>query len=131
MTLNRYSAALFAFALALVGAIVAIPAGSFDWKAGIQLGILGITTASTLGLPLVGVRWRASLKVLAAVFLTVLSALTPLIVGGEYNHVTIGLIVLSVLQVVSAQLGVAIRQDSAATFPPASDPVTINNYSGN
>lgn len=114
MTINRYWAALLTFALALVGAIVVIPSGALDWKAAVQLGILGVTTATTVGLPLLpeGSRWRGAIKVGSAIVLAVLSALTPLILGGVYDHVTIGLIALSVLQVIAGQVGVVIRADA-------------------
>ena len=114
MTINRYWAAFLTFALALVGAIVVIPSGALDWKAAVQLALLGVTTATTVGLPLLpeGSKWRGFWKIGAAVVLAVLSALTPLIVNGVYDHVTIGLIVLSVLQVIAGQVGVTIREDA-------------------
>jgi hypothetical protein len=111
---NRYSAALLSFALVIVGALVAIPAGQFGWQAAIQLGILGVSTLATLGLPLVSAKWSGVFKTGSAVILAILSGLTPLVLGGAYNHATIGLIVLAALQAVASHTGIQIRRDAAA-----------------
>lgn len=116
MTLKTFSAALLSFALVIVGAIVTIPTGHFDWKAGIQLAILGITTAATLLLPLVpSAKWQGILKTGVPILLAILNGLTPLIVGGVYNHATVGLIALNALQAVASEVGVSIRTTSEAT----------------
>lgn len=115
MTTNRFLAALLSFALILVGAIVAIPAGEFDWKAGIQLAILGVSTGATLGLPLIpSIRWQGILKTGVPVLLALLSAVTPLIVGGKYDHVTVGLFVLGIMQALASEVGIMIRKTAAA-----------------
>jgi len=124
MTINKYLAGLLSFALVILGALVAIPSGALDWKAAIQLAIVGVSAAITLLVPLVpSVKWQGILKTGIPVLLTVLNGLTPLIVGGVYDHVTIGLIVLNGFQVLASELGVQVRTDPDI---PASA-VTVNN----
>lgn len=108
---NRYTAAFLSFALVIVGALVTIPSGAFDVTAGIQLAILGVTAAVTLFLPLSPTRWRGLFKTGSAAVLALLQALMPLILGGVYDRVTIGLVVLAILQAISAEMGVQMRTD--------------------
>lgn len=117
-TSNKFLAAFLSFALVLLGALVSIPQGAFTWQAGIQIGILAVSTGATLGLKLVpSVKWQGVLKTGSAVILAILSGLTPLILGGKYDHVTIGLIVLAVVQVVASEIGVQARIASTPTAP--------------
>jgi hypothetical protein len=112
-TSNKFLAAFLSFALVIVGALVTIPSGALDWKAGIQLGIIGLSAGVTLLLPLVpSLKWQGILKTGIPVLLAVLNGVTPLILGGRYDHATIGLIVLNGLQVLASEIGVQVR-----TFP--------------
>lgn len=112
-TSNRFLAAFLSFALVIVGALVTIPSGSLDWKAGVQLGIIGLSAGVTLLLPLVpSLKWQGILKTGIPVLLAILNGLTPLILAGRYDHATIGLIVLNGLQVLASEIGVQVR-----TFP--------------
>ncbi len=118
MTTHKYSAALLSFALVLVGALVAIPRGAFDWQAAIQLAILGVSTGVTLFAPLAPGKWQGAIKTSSAVVLAILSGLTPLILGGVYDHVSIGLIVLAAFQALGSEIGVQARTDPSAVPLP-------------
>jgi hypothetical protein len=113
MTLNRYAAALISFGIIIVGALVAIPDGEFGVTAGIQLGILAISTAATYFIPLAPIRWQGIGKTGTAVALAALQALIPLITGGIYNRITIGLVVLAIVQALGTEFGVGIRKTAA------------------
>jgi hypothetical protein len=117
-TSNKFLAAFLSFALVIVGALVTIPSGALDWKAAIQLGIIGLTAAVTLLLPLVpSAKWQGVLKTGIPVLLAILNGLTPLILTGRYDHATIGLIVLNGLQVLASEIGVQARIAAAPTAP--------------
>lgn len=117
--LKQYGTALLSLAITLVTAIVAIPSGHLDWQNYIQIGLLGVTTLTQLWLPLLPSGWQAALKTISAVVIAVLSGLTPLILGGVYDHATIGIILLNVLQAVSGEVGVIVRTNvpTGATVP--------------
>jgi hypothetical protein len=113
MTLNRYATALLSFAVTIVGALVLIPADGFDLAAGIGLAVLAITTGAQLGLPLAPTRWQGLFKTGAVAVAAVLQALVPLLTGGVFNHVTIGLLVLTGLQAIAGEIGIQVRQTAA------------------
>jgi hypothetical protein len=123
---KKYLSALVSLLITLGGALVIIPSGHLDWQAGVQLGILGVTTLTTLWLKLLPVKWQSVLKTGSAIVLAILGGLTPLILGGVYDHTTIGIIVLSVLQVIAPELGTLVRTDDEVGAPPA---VTVVNAS--
>lgn len=136
-TSSRFLAAFLSFALTLVGALVTIPSGALNWQAGVQLVILGISTAVVLLLPLApSAQWQGILKTGAAVVLAVLNGLTPLLLGGKYDHTTIGLIVLAGLQAVASEIGVQVRTaplidatktNVVTTLAPASTPTVAGS----
>lgn len=113
MTINRYLTALLSFAVAVVGALVLIPVDSFDFTAGVGLALLAVITATQLGLPLAPTRWQGLFKTGAAVIVALLQGIVPLVTGGTYNHITIGLFVLAGLQVLAGEIGIHVRQTAA------------------
>jgi hypothetical protein len=107
--IKQYLAALLSLAITVLTALVAIP--HIDLTSGIQLAILGVSTLTTLWLPLLkNAKWQAALKTLSVLVLAALSGLTPLITGGTYDHLTIGLFVLNILSALAPEIGVQIRK---------------------
>ncbi|MEP6477860.1 MAG: hypothetical protein ABJB03_00585 [Rhodoglobus sp.] len=112
MTLNKYAAALFHFALAVLAALAtAFKAGPLTPTIIGQLVVFAIGTFVVWWVPLLNTRWQGLLKVIAAGAVAAVTAIVPLIVAHSFTLQDATVVVYAILGAVAAGLGVALRTD--------------------
>lgn len=109
--LARYLAALVSLAITVLGAFVVIPSEEFGLVAGLQLVVLGASTATTLFVPLVDAKWQGLFKTGLALVGAGITAAIPFVMTGSIDAQGIGLVLLALFQAVGVEIGVNVRKD--------------------
>lgn len=110
--LSRYSAALTAVAITLVGALAQLTNG-FHGADAWQIALLGVNAVAIYVVPLIGAQYSGVAKTVTAIVVALLTAIIPLATqGGDISGAQIAIVVLAGLQAFGAHLGVQMRKDA-------------------
>lgn len=122
MVINKYLAGLLTVLVVGVTAFQAALSDGFTATEAWQLSGLVLGAFVTVFVPLLKAGWAAGLKVGGAVLGAAIAAIVPFVTGG-WDASALTIVVLAVLNALTAQLGVDIRIDSAREIAvnPAKD----------
>ncbi len=105
---SKFSAALIAIAITLVGALAQLT-GNVTPSDAVQLVLLAVNALVVYLVPLAGTAAQSTYKTIAAVIVAILTAVAPFVVSGHISGAQIAVVVLAGLQVLGAHVGVQMR----------------------
>jgi hypothetical protein len=113
MVLNKYAAAILQIAITVIGGFSIIPADQVTSAAAWGLVALAAQAIITYLVPLVKGAWEAALKTGMSALIALLTVIIPFIGQGHLTPFQWSIAALAALNTVAAELGVAVRKDTA------------------